>query len=103
MWMDDDLTDLESRGLYRRRRRIASAQGARIRYRGRELVNFAGNDYLNLAGDPRLARAGGGTVAVSSGPAGRLPDGFRVAIVGAGVAGLSCGSALQARGARVVV
>jgi 8-amino-7-oxononanoate synthase len=56
-WFDDDLTDLEARGLYRRRRWIASAQGARVRYRNREFVNFASNDYLNLAGDPRLARA----------------------------------------------
>lgn len=35
--------------------------------------------------------------------AGRLPDGFRVAVVGAGVSGLACAGALQSRGARVVV
>lgn len=56
-WLDDELADLEVRGLHRRRRWIASASGPRVRYRGREFVNFASNDYLNLAGDPRLARA----------------------------------------------
>jgi hypothetical protein len=37
------------------------------------------------------------------GSAGPLPDGFRVAVVGAGVSGLACAGTLKARGARVVV
>ena len=40
---------------------------------------------------------------MSPATAGPLPDGFRVAVVGAGVAGLACASVLKARGARVVV
>ncbi len=56
-WMDDDLNQRRRRGLYRSRRRVQSAQGPRVAYRGREFINFASNDYLNLAGDPRLARA----------------------------------------------
>src|SRR5436190_7697234 len=56
-WMDEDLLDRRRRGLFRTRRRLLSAQGARVRLRGRELVNFSSNDYLNLAADPRLARA----------------------------------------------
>jgi 8-amino-7-oxononanoate synthase len=56
-WMSDDLADLRRRGLHRARRRPESAQGARLRLRGRTLLNFSSNDYLNLAADPRLARA----------------------------------------------
>ena len=55
-WMDDDLIQQQQQGLYRERRRIECAQAARIRWRGRELLNFASNDYLNLAADPRLER-----------------------------------------------
>lgn len=56
-WLEADLEERRQQGLYRQRRRLQSAQGARVRRRGRELVNFASNDYLNLAADPRLARA----------------------------------------------
>ncbi len=56
-WMDDELNERRRRGLYRTRRRLASAQGARVRLGGRELVNFSSNDYLDLAADSRLARA----------------------------------------------
>jgi 8-amino-7-oxononanoate synthase len=56
-WMDDELNERRRQGLYRRRRRLESAQGARIRLGGLELVNFASNDYLGYAADPRLARA----------------------------------------------
>lgn len=56
-WIDDDLNDRRRRGLYRRRRRLLSAQGPRVRLGGRELLNFSSNDYLNLASDPRLAQA----------------------------------------------
>ncbi|HTU17058.1 MAG TPA: 8-amino-7-oxononanoate synthase [Gemmataceae bacterium] len=56
-WMDDDLEERRRRGLYRVRRRLQSAQGSRVRLRGRELINFSSNDYLALAADPRLARA----------------------------------------------
>src|SRR5437899_1625378 len=56
-WMDDDLAERKRRGLLRKRRSLQSAQGVRIRWRGRDLLNFASNDYLNLAADQRLARA----------------------------------------------
>jgi 8-amino-7-oxononanoate synthase len=54
---DEGLAERRRRGLYRRRRRVATPQGPRLVADGRELVNFASNDYLNLASDPRLAAA----------------------------------------------
>jgi len=56
-WMDDDLEERRRHGLYRVRRRLQSGQGARVRLRDRELLNFSSNDYLALAADARLARA----------------------------------------------
>jgi len=56
-WLDDQLSELKRDGLHRQRRRIESAQGATLQYRGRSFLNFASNDYLNLAADPRLAKA----------------------------------------------
>jgi 8-amino-7-oxononanoate synthase len=55
--MDDELCERRQRGLYRVRRRVQSGQGARVRWHGREFLNFSSNDYLGLAADPRLARA----------------------------------------------
>ena len=52
-----ELAAIRDRGLYRARRRLQSGQGVRIRWKGREFVNFSSNDYLNLAADPRLAQA----------------------------------------------
>lgn len=40
---------------------------------------------------------------MSPAPGGRLPEGFRVAVVGAGISGLTCAGTLEARGARVVI
>jgi 8-amino-7-oxononanoate synthase len=56
-WIDDDLAERRHQGLYRTRRRIDSAQGVHVEYRGRTFLNFSSNDYLNLAADPRLAKA----------------------------------------------
>src|SRR5437773_8268156 len=52
-----DISEAQARGLYRTRRKLASAQGAHVFWRGREYLNFSSNDYLNLAADSRLARS----------------------------------------------
>src|SRR5262245_58372535 len=59
-WMDDELEERRRDGLYRRRRRVTSAQGPRISIGGRAYLNFSSNHYLALAADPRLARAAAG-------------------------------------------
>ncbi|HCT42079.1 MAG TPA: 8-amino-7-oxononanoate synthase [Moraxellaceae bacterium] len=44
-------------GLYRRRRTLASGQGASVTVDGRELLNFCSNDYLGLASHPEVIAA----------------------------------------------
>src|SRR5436853_114757 len=56
-WMDDELADRKDQGLLRVRPSLQSAQGIRVRWRGRDYLNFACNDYLNLAANPRVISA----------------------------------------------
>jgi len=53
----EDISEARAQSLYRTRRKLQTAQGPRVRWRGREFVSFSSNDYLNLAADPRLIRA----------------------------------------------
>jgi len=56
-WIDEELDEIERRGLRRRRRIVEPLPGGRCRIDGREMWNFAGNDYLNLSQDPRVIAA----------------------------------------------
>jgi 8-amino-7-oxononanoate synthase len=56
-WMDDDLDARRRDGLYRRRRALTSGQGAEVRWKLFDFVNFSSNDYLAYAADTRLAAA----------------------------------------------
>ena len=51
------LEELRAAGLFRELREVETAQGARVRLDGREVVLLCSNDYLGLAGDPRLRAA----------------------------------------------
>jgi glycine C-acetyltransferase/8-amino-7-oxononanoate synthase len=53
----ETLDALRRDGLYRRRRVIESAQGARVTLDGREVLLMCSNDYLGLAGHPALRAA----------------------------------------------
>ncbi len=52
-----ELGEIESADLRRTVREVASAQGARIRLDGREVLNFSSNDFLGLANHPTLKEA----------------------------------------------
>ena len=52
-----DLDEIRDAGLWRELREIESAQPARIKFGGREFINFSSNDYLGLAGHPALGQA----------------------------------------------
>ncbi len=53
----DELGEIESADLRRTVREVASAQGARVRLDGREVLNFSSNDFLGLANHPTLKEA----------------------------------------------
>jgi len=59
--MKDDLRKkldaLRAEGLYKAERVISSPQGARIRVRGKEVLNFCANNYLGLANHPAIREA----------------------------------------------
>ncbi len=54
---DEELADLERRGLKRRLRDVAGTQGRKIILEGKEVLSFCSNNYLGLADDPRLREA----------------------------------------------
>jgi 8-amino-7-oxononanoate synthase len=53
----EQLGELDSQGLRRKRRILESAQGAHVRVDGRDCLAFCSNDYLGLASHPTLIEA----------------------------------------------
>jgi len=53
-----ELIDIDSQGLTKPERVIASRQGPVIEVGGRQVLNFCANNYLGLAGDDRVVQAG---------------------------------------------
>jgi glycine C-acetyltransferase len=51
------LSDLQSKGLYKRERLLQTPQGSAIRVNGRDVVNFCANNYLGLANHPAIVQA----------------------------------------------
>ena len=56
-WIDDEIANLTSSGLYNRIRTLSSAQGAYLTVDGRRVLNFCSNNDLGLANHPRLVEA----------------------------------------------
>lgn len=56
-FLDENLNDLKSKGLYNVINPLKSANGPIINIGGKELVNLSSNNYLGLATNPRLIEA----------------------------------------------
>lgn len=57
-FLDAQLEDLKSKGLYKQEREMTSPQDAEIRLiNGKEVLNFCSNNYLGLANNPEVIRA----------------------------------------------
>ena len=60
--LQTELQDLESNGLYKKERIIASEQGAEITVNGKQVLNFCANNYLGLSSHPKVIEAAHKTV-----------------------------------------
>jgi glycine C-acetyltransferase len=56
-FIDEELAELRSQGLFRRLRELQGPQAPRAVFDGREVVNLSCNNYLGLTTHPRLVRA----------------------------------------------
>src|SRR5579875_1717451 len=56
-WIEGELDELRSKGLFRQLRDLESPQEARATFDGREVVNLSSNNYLGLTTHPRLISA----------------------------------------------
>lgn len=56
-YLEEELADLRTRGLYRWPRELQGVQAPRAVYDGREVINLCSNNYLALADHPKLKEA----------------------------------------------
>ncbi|PZU87235.1 MAG: glycine C-acetyltransferase [Chryseobacterium sp.] len=55
--IQNELTNIENDGLYKRERIITSQQSAEIEVGGKKLLNFCANNYLGLSNNPEVMKA----------------------------------------------
>ena len=55
-FIKEELDGIRKAGLFRTLRTIEEGKGARVKIRGKELINFCSNNYLGLAGHPEVVR-----------------------------------------------
>ncbi|MFH1824494.1 MAG: 8-amino-7-oxononanoate synthase [Candidatus Firestonebacteria bacterium] len=56
-FLDEELKNLEEKGLYRRFKTLLSAQDVKVKMGNKIFINFCSNDYLGLANHPYVKRA----------------------------------------------
>lgn len=56
-WLNDGLSEVAHKGLWRQRRTVVHKPGGRIEVDGKTLFDFSSNDYLGLASHPRVVDA----------------------------------------------
>lgn len=57
LWIQEELQNLKTAGLYNHIRTLSSSQGAWLVVDGKKALNFCSNNYLGLANHPRLVAA----------------------------------------------
>ena len=60
--LQNELTQIENDGLYKRERIITSSQDAEIVVNGKKLLNFCANNYLGLSNHPEVIKASQSTM-----------------------------------------
>ena len=60
--LQNELTQIENDGLYKRERIITSSQDAEIVANGKKLLNFCANNYLGLSNHPEVIKASQSTM-----------------------------------------
>ena len=55
-FIKEELDEIRKEGLFRTLKPIEERKGARVKVRGKELINFCSNNYLGLAGHPEVVR-----------------------------------------------
>jgi glycine C-acetyltransferase len=55
--LSSQLTDIQSKGLYKRERQLQTPQGSAIRANDHDVINFCANNYLGLANHPAIVEA----------------------------------------------
>jgi len=55
-FIKEELAGIKEAGLFRTLRSIEEGKGARVKIRGKELINFCSNNYLGLAGHSEVVR-----------------------------------------------
>ena len=60
--LQNELTEIEAAGLYKKERVIASTQSAEIEVNGKKVLNFCANNYLGLSSHPKVVEAAKSTI-----------------------------------------